>query len=152
VLQVLLVAMPQEAQYLVHFSAFQSLAAAEEVAVFLAQMRLVILPLINNKMDRRVVLAVVAPVMDRLHLQGLPVVPVYLDKDGQAHQAELHPPLPIGQCPVAVAEAAVVEMQVQDHSALQLLVQQVVQVVRVFFGPLPAALMLAVAVAVARLK
>jgi hypothetical protein len=41
---------------------------------------------------------------------------------------------------------------VQDHSALQLLVQQVVQVVRVFFGPLPAALMLAVAVAVARLK
>lgn len=61
---VLLVAMPQEAQYLVHFSAFQSLAAAEEVVVFLAQMRLLTLPVINNKMDRRVVLAAVALVMD----------------------------------------------------------------------------------------
>jgi hypothetical protein len=135
VLQVLLVAMAKEAQYLVHFSTFQSLAAAQEVAVFLAPMRQSTLPVINNKMARLVVQEGAVLVTVHPHLHQMAVVPVYLDKDCQAHQAEIHPPPPIGQCPVAEAEAVEEELQVQDHSALQLLVQQVVQVVRVFFGP-----------------
>ena len=89
VLVVLLVAMPQEAQYLVHFSAFQSLAAAEEVAVFLAQMRLLTLPRIHSKMARLVAQEAAVLVTVHPHLYQMAVAPACQDKDLPADQVEI---------------------------------------------------------------
>ena len=111
------------------------MAVVVVVADFLALTRQQILQGINNKMVSPAAQEVVGLVMVHPHLQGSPVVPVWLDKDCQADQAELHLPLPIGHCPVAVVEAAGAEMQVTEASALQLLVRVVVQAVRAIFGP-----------------
>lgn len=105
------------------------------MADFPAAMREQILPVINKTMVSPAAQGVVGLVMVHPHLQEMPAVPVCLDKDCQAHQAEMHPPpLPIGHWPLVAVEAAGAEQQPREDTALQLLVGQVVQVVRAISG------------------